>query len=246
MMPAHHTYVEVFAGAAWVLVGKDRDTSKSEVLNDLDGELINFWRVIKHRPAEFSESASWLLPSRQLWGAWESLPGVGGEVLRAIRFYAVIRLGFGSQRIPTSFGSRNVGRPRTNWPSLRKEARAIVQRLREVWIENLPWEKCLDKFDAADTFFYLDPPYHCGARPHHLHTFTEVDHQSLAGRLARVKGKWLLSYNDDAFIRSLYNREGLVMESVSVPYSIAREGRHAAGELLIRNYEIRDGKGSGK
>src|SRR5690242_8020424 len=94
-IPAHKTYVEPFVGAAWVLMGKPQETSKSEVLNDLDGELINFWRVLKHRSAEFAERASLAMASRQLWNDWKPLRPGGDEVERAIRFYVVIKCGFG-------------------------------------------------------------------------------------------------------------------------------------------------------
>jgi DNA adenine methylase len=249
LFPPHRCYVELFAGAAWVLFGKQAETSRSEVLNDLDGELINFYRVLKHRPSEFTEAASWLLASRELWQNWQALPGVGGEVLRAVRFYAVIKLGFGSQRTATSFGSKNGGRPSTWWANLRVEARQVVTRLRQVWIEHLPWEACVKKFDGPETFFYIDPPYHCAGSKGYAHRFTDDDHRRLAAALCgscemsnfkseihAVRGKWLLSYNDDAFIRSLYQRAGLTIDTVRVPYSIARTGRQHASELLIRNY----------
>jgi len=251
LMPLHHCYLELFGGAAWVLLGKDPAVSKSEVYNDLDGELVNFWRVLKHRPAEFSEAASWLLASRELWESWKALPGVGSEILRAVRFYAVIKLGFGSQRRPTSFGSKNAGRPAIWWGNMREEAARIVARLRQVWIERLPWEVCLAKFDGPDTFVYADPPSRCGGSKGYAHRFADDDHRRLAAVLCGVepfkspisnlkswpiRSKWLLSYNDDPFIRSLYDRPGITVETVRVPYSIARTGRQHARELLIRNY----------
>lgn len=254
MIPPHRTYVEVFGGAAWVLFGKGPASSKSEVLNDLDGELINFWRVLKHRPAAFTEAAGWLLASRELWESWKALPGVASEVLRAVRFYAVIKLGFGAQRIPSSFGANKYGRPSIWWPRERLECKKIVARLREVWIERLPWQECLAKFDGPETFFYLDPPYHCGGSKAYAHRFSDDDHRALAAALCGcseisdlkskiafkrpLQAKWLLSYNDAEFIRGLYDRPGIFMERVRVPYSIARTGRQHAGELLIRNYEL--------
>jgi DNA adenine methylase len=235
--PEHECYVEVFGGAAWVLFGKDPGTSKSEVLNDLDGELINFWRVIKHRPAEFAEMASWLLASRELWTEWKPLPSKGTEIERAIRFYAVIKLGFGAQRIPTSFGSKNRGRPTTAWPGMREDLGRITPRLRQVWIERLPWEHCIEKFDGAGSFFYLDPPFRCGGSKAYFHQFTDDDHQRLAASLlSRVRGSWLLSYNDDPFIERLYRHHRTTIEHLEVPYSIARQGRQRMRELLIRNY----------
>jgi DNA adenine methylase len=235
--PEHQTYVELFAGAAWVLFAKPPESSKCEVLNDLDGELINFWRVLKHRPAEFAEAASWLLASRELWESWRALPGVGPEVLRAVRFYAVIKLGFGAQRRPTSFGSKTTGRPTMWWADLRQEARQIVARLRRVWIEHLPWEQCHQKFDDARTFFYIDPPFRCGASKAYAHNFTDEDHARLAEVLVgKTRGRWLLSYNDDPFIAKLYRARGITTERLRVPYSLARTGRQHVRELLIRNY----------
>jgi len=63
MLPPHECYVEVFAGAAWVLFGKQ--PSKIEVLNDIDGEVINFFGVVKERPEELIASFEWDLVSRE-------------------------------------------------------------------------------------------------------------------------------------------------------------------------------------
>lgn len=236
-IPSHRSYVEVFAGAAWVLFGKDPSISKREVMNDLDGELINFWRVIKHRPAEFSERASWLFASRELWQEWKTFKYHEDELERAVRFYAVIKLGFGAQRIPTSFGSRSASRPPTWWAREQMEAGLIVARLRDVWIEHLDWRACIAKFDSRETFFYLDPPYRCAGSKAYALTFSDDDHRALAQTLmGKVHGKWLLSYNDDPFIRRLYDGRGIKSERLRVPYSIARSGRQTASELLIRNY----------
>lgn len=238
--PDHRTYVELFAGAAWVLFAKPPETSKCEVLNDLDGELINFWRVLKHRAAEFSEAASWLLASRELWESWRALSGVGPEVLRAIRFYAVIRLGFGAQRRATCFAVRSragSNRPGIWWADLKQEARRIVARLRRVWVERLPWEQCHQKFDGPATFFYIDPPFRCRGSKAYAHNFTDADHARLAEVLVgKTRGLWLLSYNDDPFISKLYRGRGITTERLRVPYSLARTGRQHVRELLIRNY----------
>jgi hypothetical protein len=69
------------------------------------------------------------------------------------------------------------------------------------------------------------------------HFFTDEDHAKLADVLrGSVKGKWLLSYNDDAFIRQLYRGRGITIEPLQVPYSLAGGCRKAVGELLIRNF----------
>lgn len=236
--PPHTCYVELFCGAGWVLFGKDPSTSKSEVLNDLDGELINFWRVVKHRPAEFTEAASWLLPSRELFNEWKQLPGVGGEIARAVRFYAVLRLAFGARRVSVQYGLKRKGRPGLWWSGEKKEIMQIIERLRIVWVERLRWEECIQKYDRPTTFFYVDPPYHAEGAKAYRHFFTDEDHVRLADVLRdSVKGKWLLSYNDDRFVRQLYRGRGVHIESVRFRYAIAA-GRSnlEARELLIRNF----------
>lgn len=237
LFPPHTCYVEVFSGAAWVLFGKPPEASKSEVLNDLDGELVNFWRVVKHRPAEFSEAASWMLASRELFELTRSLDGIGDEITRAIKFYSVLRLAYGAKRIHNHFGIRREKRPEIHWPLLKEEIAKIVARLRLVWIERLPWSKCISIFDRPDSFFYLDPPYHCETSKSYRHSFTDEDHVALAAVLTRkVRGKWLLSYNDEPFIRHLYRGAGIRLGRLDVKYGLQGGTWKPKRELLIRNY----------
>jgi DNA adenine methylase len=235
--PPHVCYVELFSGAAWVLFGKPPEVSKSEVLNDMDGELINFWRVVKHRSAEFTEAASWLLASRELFEEWRPLDSLGGEIGRAVRFYAVLRLAYGAKRVQNHFGIRREKRPEIHWPFLREEVAKIVERMRQVWIERLSWDKCITVYDRVDSFFYVDPPYRAGASKSYRHFFSDEDHARLADVLLdSVKGKWLLSYNDDRFIRQLYRRKGITIEPLAVRYGLQGGAWKQAKELLIRNY----------
>lgn len=236
--PAHELYVELFCGAAWVLFGKPPETSKSEVLNDLDGELVNFWRVVKHRPAEFTEAASWLLASRELFKQWNCLSGIGGEVERAVRFFAVMRTAFGAKRVGNHFGVQYANRPNLTWPQAKEEVQSIIRRLSIVWVERMPWDQCIEKFNRSEAFFYADPPYRLPATKSYRHGFTDEDHARLADILQQsVKGKWLLSYNDDPFLRSLYRSRNVTVETVAIHYSVQAKGKpRSASELLIRNY----------
>ena len=65
LIPKHICYCEVFSGAAWVLFQKDPAISKVEVLNDLDGELVNFYDVVKNNWRAFVRSFNYKLVSRQ-------------------------------------------------------------------------------------------------------------------------------------------------------------------------------------
>jgi DNA adenine methylase len=240
--------VEVFAGAAWVLLGKPVESSKSEVLNDRDGELVNFWRVLKHRPAEFAEQASMILASRELWNEWAAplrSPEIESkdldEIERAVRMYLVIKCGFSAQRVPTAFAGHAARRPAMRWIDLREEVGALFTRLRQVWIEHLDWRECLAKYDSAHTFFYADPPYRCPGSKAYLHKFGDADHEALAKALLGLKGKWLLSYNDDPWISALYARQGIKIERRGITYTIAATSPLEGRELLVRNYDLPPG-----
>lgn len=236
-IPEHECYVEVFGGAAWVLFAKDPTVSRCEVLNDLDGELMNFWRVVKHRPGEFSELASWLIGSRELFEEWRSLPGHGDELWRAAQFYTVMRLAFGAKRTKNHFGMRRKERPSLNWPLLREEIAAVVARLRMVWLERSSWEECIARYDSPTAFFYLDPPYPGDVSLTYRHNLAAAQHKALADHLCtQVKGKWLLSYGTNQLIERLYQRRGVTIEKVDVRYGLQGGMAKKSKELLIRNY----------
>ncbi|MCF8719199.1 DNA adenine methylase [Nitrospina gracilis] len=98
LFPPHRTYVEVFGGAAWVLFRKDASTSKVEVYNDIHGELVNLFRVVKHRPSALVECFRMALFSRQTYYRFlkELDQPAEDEVERAARFLFLIRSAFGS------------------------------------------------------------------------------------------------------------------------------------------------------
>ena len=104
LIPEDHTcYVEAFAGGSWILFGKER--SKIEVLNDKDGELINFYNIITKHPQEFSRQTKHLLISRKLFDVLkESTVEFLSDIERAVRFYYLLRLGFASRMKSPGFG----------------------------------------------------------------------------------------------------------------------------------------------
>ncbi len=236
--PSHTCYVEVFCGAGWVLFGKDPATSKSEVLNDLDGELINFYRVLKHRPAEFAEQFHLELVRRQLFNEYRRFEEGKTELERAMRFYYVLRLCFGGRREERSFGTSATKPPGLPLSRIYFQAQQFSSRLERVVIENLPWQKCLSVYDRPHTFFYLDPPYPSTRKDDYCSRMSWDQHEALAGALKLVQGKFLLSYQDHPRICRLYRGRGLKTERLPVTYSLGNKS--GAGwrthELLIRNF----------
>ncbi|KKL47639.1 hypothetical protein LCGC14_2333550 [marine sediment metagenome] len=236
--PPHTCYVEVFCGAGWVLFGKEAETSKVEIINDIDGELINFYRVLKHRPAEFAEQFHLELVSRQLFNEYRRFEEGKTELERAMRFYYVMRLCFGGKREQRTFGTGTVHMPgELNLSRIYFVAHQYSGRLERVVIENLSWQKCIQIYDRPHTFFYLDPPYPSTQKGMYARMSWE-QHAALAEVLHRVQGKFLLSYQDHPRIRRLYRGRGLKTERLPVTYHLGSKSGHGrrTHELLIRNF----------
>ncbi len=226
----------MFCGAGWVLFGKE--ASRVEVINDIDGELINFYRVLKHRPAEFAEMFHLELVSRQLFNEYRRFEEGKTELERAMRFYYVLRLCFGGRREERCFGTSTTAPHGLNLARLFFHAQQFSGRLERVVIENLHWKDCLRIYDRPHTLFYLDPPYPSTRVDAYHSRMSWEDHEALASALAGLRGRWLLSYQDHPRIRRLYRRRGWTTERLQITYSLGSKGGAGARrqELLIRNF----------
>jgi len=243
-LPEHSCYVEPFAGAAWVLFGKP--PSAVEVINDLDQDLVTFFRVVKEKPDELIASFEWELVAR---AEFERLAGLDAsqltDVQRAHRFYYLIMAGWGGEfkypRFQTSIsdgghGNRLIGALKT----LRERLEPVHARLRTVIIENLDWLDCVDRYDKTKTLMYLDPPYpenKCNY-VHNMRSWEE--HQRLAERLAQTQCHWLISSYDTPQIRTLFDGYSICsLASFSgMDTSKAKSGRTLNQEVLIANFPI--------
>jgi len=228
----------VFCGAGWVLFGKEQETSRTEIINDIDGELINFYRVLKHRPAEFAEQFHLELISRQLFNEYRRFEEGKTELERAMRFYYVLRLCFGGRREERCFGTSTTAPLGLNLPRLYFHAQQFSARLERVVIENLSWQKCLAIYDRPHTLFYLDPPYPSTRADDYASRMTWDGHEELAAALRGLKGRWLLSYQDHPRIVRLYRGRGIHLERLKVTYALGGKcGRSKpVRELLVRNF----------
>ncbi|ADH65436.1 D12 class N6 adenine-specific DNA methyltransferase (plasmid) [Allomeiothermus silvanus DSM 9946] len=244
LLPSHTCYVEVFGGAAWVLFGKP--PSDVEVLNDIDGELINFFRVLRTRPEEFLASFEFELVSREEFQRLANLnPKQLSEIERAHRFYYLIMAGWGGElnypRFQTSItdgghGNRLIGALKY----LKGRIRPVHERLKTVIIENLDWKECIERYDRPETVFYVDPPYPGNGVNYFHNMWGWEDHQELADRLIKAQGKWVLSSYDDPWVREMY--KGFHVLSVQA-YSGMRTKKDANSrvlneEVLVMNFHL--------
>jgi DNA adenine methylase len=242
LIPNHSCYVELFAGAAWVLFGKP--PSDVEVLNDIDNDLITFFKVIKEKPEKLIESFEWELVSRSEFNRLAALPSDQlSDVQRAHRFYYLIMAGWGGElnypRFQTSISDGGHGnRLFGAIAHLRRRIEPVYNRLKTVIIENLDWQVCFERYDSSKTFFYLDPPYPENGCNYANNMRDYEDHKRLAQCLASAKSKWILSSYDKPETHALY--DGYIIRPVQTISGMnTKKGsgeRVANKEVLIMNF----------
>ena len=190
LIPEHKAYCEVFSGAAWVFFRKE--VSKYEVINDLDSDLITFYRVLQNHLEEFLKQFKWLLTSREWFKDWNDQSKVNGltDIQKAARYYYLQRLCYGGKVTSRVFGVDPERSPRINLLRLEEELSEVHLRLSRVTIENLPWDSFIKRYDRKNTFFYLDPPYY--EKPCYNHNFYHIeDYMQIRDILETVKGKFI-------------------------------------------------------
>lgn len=235
LLPEHKCYVEVFAGAANLLFVKDR--SKTEVLNDINSELVNLFRVVRFHPREFISELALFLQSRREFTDYMNQPGLT-DIQRAARSFFIMRTAFGGLGGTThpAFGYSTTGQARFRRRTF-SDIRRCHKRLDRVYIENLDFADCFSRYGRPHTVFYCDPPY---LEAHSYKAkFTIDDHKRLAAVLSSIKGKFLLSINDHKTIHSLYKNFNIL--KVKVKYSVSLDKSVKARdrtELVIANYPL--------
>ena len=247
LIPEHECYVEPFGGAAWVLFGKS--PSPIEILNDIDEELINFFRVVRDRPEELMASFDLELVSRaEFRRLAEADPRSLSEIKRAHRFYYLIMAGWGGEaRYPRfqssksdgGHGNRLIGALKT----LRKRIEPVHDRLKTVIIENQEWSECIDRYDGVASFLYLDPPYPGNGANYKHNMRLPLEHVAISERLRSVQGKWILSSYDTEEIRERFNDYNIIPVQAASGMKAAKMETDGYGrkrtlnrEVLILNY----------
>jgi len=205
-----------------------------EVLNDLDFEIVNFFRVCQHHYEEFVRYLRYCLISRKWYDLFSSSdPGTLTDIQRAGRFFYLQKNSFGGLVLKQHYHYGVVQRPNYNPKRIPEIIRAAHERLLGVQIESLPYEQILKRYDRPTTLFYMDPPY--WERRLYRHNFTEQDFMALQQRLHDIKGKFLLSLDDHEDVRKVFGSWRLL--PVDLQYTAQRKVGKRYRELLITNFE---------
>lgn len=254
----HELYVEVFAGSAAVLFEKPKE--RNEVLNDLNGDIVNFFEQCRENMEGLKRRAKFRLYSRALFERYRAEPLASlPPVERAYRFWHLLKCSYGGRLCvarkadgsrPGRAGSPKPGMKGFYNPSFGQtrnsphcalrfsdaEVEAWHERLSGVIIENRPWQEILERHDREGALFYLDPPYYGSEGAYSEGLFQRPEYAEMAEMLAGMKGRFLLSLNDRPEVREIFG--AFRLNEVQARYTLAARRMKAAAELFISNYEL--------
>lgn len=232
LFPAHQTYVEPFAGGAALFFMKQ--PAKVEIINDVNGELVNLYRVIKNHLEEFIRHFKWCLVSREEYLTQKVInPDTLTDIQRAARFYYLQKLSFGGKVSGQTFGTAASAPPKLNLLRIEDDLSQAHLRLSRTLIEHLDWQECIRRYDRDYTLFYLDPPYFQTSG--YGVDFGLDQYQKMAEIAKNAKGKVIISVNDVPMMRKVF--AGLTMETVDITYTVGGSGKaDPTKELIIKNW----------
>ena len=244
LLPECHHYCEPFAGSAAILI--NRPPSPVETYNDLDGEVCNFFRVLREQPKELTRAIGLTPFSREEFAAACTLDAKQTPLERARRFYIRAR------QVRTGLAqTATVGR----WANCKNTSRAglsgvisrwlggvealpeIAERLLRVQIENRPAIDVMQLYDAPGTLFYCDPPYvHAtrGDSKAYGYEMTDEEHEELADALNSAQGKVALSNYACPLLDRLYPKKRWYKYTCKPRTNHATKGQRV--EVLWTNY----------
>lgn len=247
-LPYTERYIEPFGGSAAVLLNKEPSTI--ETYNDLDGDVVNFFRVLREQPEELVRQLKLTPHSRDEFSmACKEDPEIS-DVERARRFFVRIMQGYNAKTEGASRGdwSYNIGAARrgmaTKCSQLKgyhEQLHAVADRLSEVQIENQDAINLIKTHDHEDALIYCDPPYMPDSRKSggYAHDMDAEDHRQLARALNQCEAKVAISNYDSDLLRELYPDWTVITGEEKKMMSATRSESNS--EVLLTNYDVGDG-----
>jgi DNA adenine methylase len=238
LIPEHKTYVEPFFGGGWIYFAKEK--SKVEVINDINGDLVNLFEVLRTQYDEFIERYNFVIKSRELFLKYRET--ISDEKLssleRAFRFFYVNQNAFGGLIRYNQKGMCNspfAGSPdreaQSSFWDLEKLKNAH-ERLKETIIENDTYEKIIKRYDKPYTLFYFDPPYVC--KDGKYNGKNDFDYDNLLEQCKNIKGKFILTLNSE--FEEMFNEFNVIHNDVHYSIGCTTESSKEYKEIIVLNY----------
>jgi len=240
LFPSTERYVEPFGGSGVVLVNKE--PTGVETFNDINGEIVNFFDVIRNEPAEFERRLLLTPHSREMYTrAMDKEPK--DDITRALYFLIRTAQSFGG--ITGGGWGRSIGNIRRNmgartaaWKHRTGEINTVAKRMRRVQIENTDAIELIEDHDHEDCLFYCDPPYPEGSRKktgQYVYEYTDSQHRELFNTLDDCGAYVVVSGYSCKLLDTLYSDWYCYKEGEK---KLAGETSGTREEVVWTNYDV--------
>lgn len=232
----HNIYCEPFVGMGGIFFRRTQKP-KCEAINDINNELVNMFRMVERFPDYLADMLKFKICSRAEFKRMLATPPLLlTELERAVRYLYIQKNAFGGKTYSQVFGVA-LDRPgRFNAERLISQIQELHKRLTGVYIECLPYQEFIIRYDRPDTLFYLDPPYWNCENDYGKGIFCKADFAELSKLLKGIKGKFIMSINDVPEIRAIF--KGFYIKEVNTRYTVGTQSGKQAAELLISNADF--------
>ena len=193
-------------------------------INDLDPSIYSFWKAIIDRPDDFCEWVDGVAISISNWKKYKNIQNENKDnnyelakstfFLNRTNVSGVLKGGIiggfdqkGKYKIDARFNKKDL-----------IERIQLIKSVRDrITISNLDGIKFINRLDRKkeDVFIYLDPPYYCKGADLYMNYYSELDHKKLSRNVHRLKGKWIVSYDNNEFILNLYSKDRKLIHRLS-------------------------------
>lgn len=243
LIPQHQIYTEPFCGGAAVLFAKT--PSDAEIINDLNGDLTNFYWMAKVYYPELKQEIDKTLHSRDMHAHAAHILNYHQfftPAQRAWAVWALCKMSFAS-KIDGSFGyDFGGGMPKKLSNAKDDFTVQLSRRLENVTIENRDALEVIECYDSEKAFHFVDPPYINSDCGHYEGSFNEQNMNELLMLLECVKGRFMLTMFPLPMIEDYANKNGWIIHRIERTISASKTSRRKQEEWMVCNYYDDDNK----
>lgn len=239
LIPPHDLYCEPFFGGGALFFAKP--PSEIEVINDVNGEVVNFFKVAQNKYRELEKEIKSTLHSRMLWRKARVIyenSDMFSDVKRAWAFWTLANQGFSGLLTSWGFGKDDakedsLARKRDGFSKL------YAERLKKVQIECNDAIRVIKFRDFKKAFFYCDPPY-INTHQGHYKGYGETDYKRLLDALAGIKGKFLLSSYPNPLLKQYAKKHRWNLRSMTKKIAVTKLTNKVKTEVMVFNYDEKE------
>lgn len=239
LIPEHTIYTEAYAGGAAVFFAKQ--PANTEILNDTNGELINFYRVFKQHSSELKDEINSSVHSRNLHTYAKfiySYPEFFSKVKRAWALWYLSKTSFAS-KLDGSYGydktPKNTCVKRFVNGKEYALAEQLANRLSNVQLESNDGVRVILSRDSVNAFHFIDTPYP-GSNQGHYSGFSDSDFERVLMSCEQITGKFMLTMFPHDILQKYINKHGWNVKEITRTISASKTSRRKQVELIVMNY----------